>query len=111
METIELWPLSQGEIDGRRDRFAERVFTVPDSPLPRFTPIDRREIAARLVRGGFPAAVLHTDDRRRTRLLASYVSDLINRDIRELSEIGRGDELRRTECCFSSSESRRGRRT
>ena len=95
METIELWPLSQGEIDGRLDRFAERVFTLVDSPLPRFTPINRADVAARLVRGGFPTAVLRTDERRRTRLLASYVSDLINRDIRELSEIGHGDELRR----------------
>lgn len=95
METIELWPLSQGEIEGSRDRFAERVFTLSDNPLPEFTPISRAEVAARLVRGGFPAAVLRTDERRRTRLLASYVSDLINRDIRELSEIGRGDDLRR----------------
>jgi hypothetical protein len=95
METIELWPLSQGEIDGSSDRFAERVFVLPDGPLPEFPPITRADVAARLTRGGFPAAVLRTDERRRTRLLASYVSDLINRDIRDLSEIGRGDELRR----------------
>lgn len=95
METIELWPLSQGEIDGRPDGFAERVFALPDGSLPRFSAIGRAELAARIARGGFPAAVSRTDERRRTRLLANYVSDLINRDIRELADISRGDELRR----------------
>ncbi len=95
METIELWPFSQGEIERRRDRFAERVFTVCDSALPDLPAIDRDEIAARITRGGFPAAVGRTDERRRTRLLAGYVTDLIARDVRQLSDIGRGDELRR----------------
>lgn len=67
IETIELWPLSQGEIEGTRDRFAERIFTLPDDTLPEFTPISRTDVAARLVRGGFPAAVLRSDERRRTR--------------------------------------------
>lgn len=95
IETIELWPLSQGEIERRRDRFAERVFTLPDGPLPDLPALDRAELAARITRGGFPAAVRRSDERRRYRLLAGYVSDLIDRDIRELSDIGRGDELRR----------------
>ncbi|MGH3967847.1 MAG: ATP-binding protein [Mycobacterium sp.] len=56
---------------------------------------DRNELALRIVRGGFPATVERTDERRRTRLLAGYVTDLIDRDIRQLSDIGRGEELRR----------------
>jgi predicted AAA+ superfamily ATPase len=95
METIELWPLSQGEIEGRPDTFAEAIFTLPDGPLPSVTPVDRAELAGRIVRGGFPTAVGRPDERRRTRLLAGYVSDLIDRDIRQLADIGRADELRR----------------
>jgi hypothetical protein len=28
METIELWPFAQGEIDGRPDRFIDAVFSL-----------------------------------------------------------------------------------
>ncbi|HEU0191016.1 MAG TPA: ATP-binding protein [Mycobacterium sp.] len=95
METIELWPLSQGEIEGRRDGFVEAVFALPHERLPDLPVVDRSEVASRIIRGGFPDAVRRGDDRRRTRLLAGYVADMIDRDIRELADIGRGDELRR----------------
>ncbi len=95
METIELWPLSQGEIAGRHDRFAEQIFTLADRGLPSLPHTNRVDLAERITRGGFPAAVTRTDPRRRTRLLAGYVRDMIDRDIREISDIGRGDELRR----------------
>lgn len=95
METIELWPFSQGEIERQPDRFAERIFSVCDSQLPDLPATNRNELALRIIRGGFPAAVERTDEHRRTRLLAGYVTDLIDRDIRQLSDIGRGEELRR----------------
>ena len=95
METIELWPLSQGEIDGGADSFAESIFTLGESELPELTHVPREELAQRITRGGFPGAVARTDAGRRSRLLGSYVRDLIDRDIRQLSEIERGDELRR----------------
>lgn len=95
METIELWPLSQGEVEGRRDRFVEAVFTLPNGQLPGLPVVERADLAGRIVRGGFPAAVRRRDERRRSRLLAGYVSDLIDRDIRQLADIGRADELRR----------------
>lgn len=95
METIELWPLSQGEIIGRRDRFAEHLFGLADAPLPDLPPVDRAELAERITRGGFPSAVSRTDAGRRRRLLSGYVRDLVDRDIRELSDITRADELRR----------------
>lgn len=95
METIELWPLSQGEIEGLKDSFAERIFSLADEPLPDLPAVDRQELAARITRGGFPAAVQREDEHRRTRLLASYVRDLIDRDIRQLADIGKTDEMRR----------------
>lgn len=95
IETIELWPLSQGELEGRRDGFAGAIFSLPDGVPPSLPAVERAELASRLTRGGFPAAVQRRDERRRTRLHASYVKDLIDRDIRELSDIGRTDELRR----------------
>lgn len=93
METIELWPFAQGEIDGRPDGFIDAVFT--QGPALRHTSqLSRADYADRLVRGGYPEAVARTNPRRRQRFFDSYVGDLINRDVMQLSEIERIAELR-----------------
>jgi predicted AAA+ superfamily ATPase len=92
METIELWPLSQGEIDGSPDCFVDAAFQL--GAELRHTSDERRpDYLERLVRGGFPEAVARPA-RRRERFHESYVSDLINRDVMQLSEIERGHEMR-----------------
>jgi len=45
------------------------------------------------VRGGFPESVARSG-RRRTRFLESYVADLVNRDVTQLSTIERGHQMR-----------------
>ncbi|WP_250281157.1 MULTISPECIES: ATP-binding protein [unclassified Frankia] len=94
-ETIELWPLSQGEIHGAPDSFIDTVFNQgPDTPAPEST-LRRPDYVARALRGGYPEAVRRTDTRRRGRFFDSYLADLIARDIRQVSEITRVTELRR----------------
>lgn len=91
METIDLWPLSQGEIDGTADGFVDAVFAAgPD--LRHHSDESRNSYIDRVVRGGFPEAVGRTE-RRRARFFDSYVADLINRDVVQLSEIERGPEM------------------
>ncbi len=93
METIELWPFSQGEIDGSPDGFVDAVFEHgPD--LHHDSQVGRAEYAERIVRGGFPESVARTQPRRRERYLDSYVDDLIARDVSQLSEIERTGEMR-----------------
>jgi len=92
METVELWPLSQGEIDGAPDGFVDAVFR--DGPAVRYGgDEDRDGYLRRIVRGGFPAAVAR-DGRRRTRFLESYLADLVNRDVLQVSAIEKGDHMR-----------------
>lgn len=92
-ETIELWPLSQGEIDSTADSFVDAAFAHgPD--LRHHSPLRRRDYAERIVRGGFPEAVRRQDPRRRARFFESYVRDLIARDISHLGEIERLAQLR-----------------
>jgi uncharacterized protein len=94
IETIELWPFSQGEIDGVRERFVDAVFA--DGPsLEHSSNTDRTEYIARLVRGGFPEAVARPNPRRRERFLDAYVGDLVARDVTQLSEIEQAPELHR----------------
>lgn len=94
-ETIELWPLSQGEIDRSTDRFVDAVFEhgaglpVPESDLRRDDYVDRA------LCGGYPEAVRRTDLGRRARFFESYIADLINRDVRQVTEIERPADMRR----------------
>lgn len=94
-ETIELYPLSQGEIDRRPDGFVAAVLQhgvdlrVPASDLR------RDDYLERALRGGYPEAVRRTDTGRRARFFESYISDLVNRDVRQLTDIERPADMRR----------------
>ena len=92
METIELWPFSQGEIDDAPDRFVDAVFQL-GSALRHRSAVSRADYADRIVRGGLPEAVVRDDTRRRDRFLDSYVQDLVNRDVRQLTDIERAPQL------------------
>jgi uncharacterized protein len=92
METIELWPFSQGEIDETPDGFIDAVFTQGEE-LRHTSAVPRAEYAERIVRGGFPEAVARTNPRRRERFLDSYVADLVARDVAQLSDIERTAQM------------------
>jgi uncharacterized protein len=94
-ETIELWPLSQGEIDRSPDGFIDTVFLDgPDAAVPE-SDLHRGDYIGRALRGGYPQAVHRTDLGRRGRFFESYISDLINRDVRQVSDIERPTDMRR----------------
>ena len=57
VETIELWPLSQGEIQGSVDQFVDLVFD-PRADLLRSGHLGRADYIDAALRGGFPEAVL-----------------------------------------------------
>jgi predicted AAA+ superfamily ATPase len=82
MEILTLWPLSQGEIKGRREGFLDalRRPRLPEAP----SPVTPAEVASRIVRGGYPAVYAWTE-RRRAAWLRSYVTGLLERDVRELT--------------------------
>ncbi|MFB4277370.1 ATP-binding protein [Nonomuraea sp. MTCD27] len=92
METIELWPFAQGEIDGTADRFVDAIFSE-GSMLRHNSQVTRVDYTERLVRGGFPEAASRDSSRRRGRFFDSYVGDLIARDVRQLAEIERGPQM------------------
>ena len=70
METLELWPFSQGELEARRERFIDAAF----SDDPRFVTdglTHRVEITERLCRGGVPEAA-RRDEGRPTTFFARF---------------------------------------
>jgi uncharacterized protein len=95
-ETIELWPFSQREIQGegkQKKHFAEELFG--DAIVFRGAGIAKRDdYVMRALRGGFPEATKRVGSRR-DRFFESYVRDLIDRDVVQLSEIERRADLLR----------------
>jgi predicted AAA+ superfamily ATPase len=84
MELLTLYPLSQGEIQGRRERFLDTVFgdRVPKAA----SPPSRADVVRRILRGGYPDAYSRAEARRR-RWFASYITAVLQRDVRDLAHI------------------------
>jgi uncharacterized protein len=85
---VDLWPLSQGEIERTTDSFVDRVFQHPAGLLDeRPTIFSRFEIFERVVRGGFPESVLSESPVDRKEFFADYVRTITTRDVRELADV------------------------
>jgi uncharacterized protein len=94
-ETIELWPLSQGEIDGRPDEFVDAVFTLGVEIPAANGGLRRRDYIARAQRGGYPEAVRREQPRRRSRFFENHIADLLARDVKQVAHIERSSDMRR----------------
>ena len=94
-ETIELSPLSQGEMDQNPDGFIDVVFAHGVEIRVAPSNLRREDYLERALRGGYPEAVRRTDSGRRGRFFESYISDVINRDVRQLTDIERAGDMRR----------------
>lgn len=94
-ETVELSPLSQGEIDTAPEGFVSAILRYGVTmPVPS-SDLRRDDYLERAVRGGYPEAVRRSDPGRRSRFFESYITDLLNRDVRQLAEIERPADMRR----------------
>lgn len=91
MEIIELWPFSQGEIEGRRDRFIDAAFTR-GTQINHESELRKNDYLEKLVVGGFPEA-MRRRPRRRAAFFDAYLNTLIERDVLELANIQRKGEL------------------
>ena len=91
MEVVTLWPLSQGELAGRRETFVDAVL---GGELP-----GRRgggeDAIVRLLRGGYPEAVARQRADRRRAFFSAYVTTLLTRDVRDIAAIEEPGALRR----------------
>jgi predicted AAA+ superfamily ATPase len=85
MEVIPLYPFSAGELTGQREGFVQRLFdgTIAAAHLP----VNADDLPARLVRGGYPEAIQRGAEDRRARWFASYLSTILQRDVRDLARV------------------------
>lgn len=94
-ETIELWPLSQGEIHGAPDGFVDAAFSAGADLRATAAGLRRSDYLARLTCGGYPEAVRRDTPRRRERFFESYLADMISRDVKQVAQIERAADMRR----------------
>jgi hypothetical protein len=85
MEIIPLFPFSAGELTGKRDGFVKRLFDGTIAKPKANSAKD--DLSARLVRGGYPEAVQRKADDRRATWFASYISTILQRDVRDLARV------------------------
>ncbi len=86
LETLTLWPFSQGEIAGHRETFIDKVFRTRFSP-PHLPPISRSELIDRVLRGGFPEVTGRRTSERRRGWFESYITTLLRREVRYIANI------------------------
>lgn len=80
-----LFPLSQGEIRSEKTNFIDLLFSGEKFPFsfPKLTP---DELSKMLVTGGYPR-VIQLSEVARKEWFASYLNTILQRDIRDLSQI------------------------
>jgi len=87
-ETVEMLPLSQGEL-ARRNKPTDFVAWLRAEPEPdAYLPLDGRTV----MRGGFPEPIRRTEARARA-WFASYIARLADHDAAELQQGGYADKL------------------
>ncbi len=84
MDIHTLWPLSMGEKNNHCESFIDAVFS--DDFTPRNIHVAINDIIKEIVKGGYPEVVSLPEDIRQD-WFSSYITAIINRDIKELSQI------------------------
>ena len=95
MEVLRLWPLSQGEIEGRREGFLDALLAgAPDALEAGAPAAERGGLSARIAAGGFPEAV-ERQGARRQRWFDGYLDTMLQREVRELANVAGLSDLPR----------------
>lgn len=95
VETVELLPFSQAEIERRApSEFIDRAFDA-DFPAKPQRCGRTTDLVHRVVSGGYPEALVRTSAARRRAWLSAYCRALTTRDVAQIAEISKSDELSR----------------
>ncbi len=86
MEIIKLFPFSESEIDSQKGSFLDRVFEKRIRPAASYNG-KAKDIQERMIRGGFPEATQRTRSERRAAWFESYITAILQRDIRDISNV------------------------
>jgi predicted AAA+ superfamily ATPase len=92
MEILTLWPFSQAELE-ESDGMTLTELLFSSQKLKGLPSVKREDLADRIVRGGFPEVVEREDRRRRDQWFSSYLTSILERDVRAMTDISRLEEM------------------
>jgi len=88
MELLTLWPFSQGEINGVKEGFVDALFSKqPAWASGKNKSIQRDELFEKILAGGYPLAIARNTGARRKAWFQSYLTTILQRDVRDLTNI------------------------
>jgi predicted AAA+ superfamily ATPase len=87
MEILTLWPLAQAEIEGGASDFVDRLFGETMDLGREYEPITRDALLGRILAGGYPEPLGRASQARRRAWFNSYLTTILQRDVRNLSNI------------------------
>jgi hypothetical protein len=93
MEIITLLPISRAEITGKRPSFLNTAFNGK-LVKPRSTLVGDELVQSVLI-GGYPEMLRRKDSRRRQAWARDYVKAIVQRDVRDIAEVEKIDQLPR----------------
>jgi len=86
MEILTLWPFSQGEVAGRQENFVDAAFDDKPSSYKKDTE-NRARLVKRIFTGGYPEILKRPAFTRRKAWFGSYITTILQRDVRDLANI------------------------
>ncbi|MFI4977897.1 MAG: ATP-binding protein [Solirubrobacterales bacterium] len=93
-DMVVLWPLAQTEIEGSTSNLVDHLFDMRP-PAIRDAPVGPAAWVQRAVLGGFPEVRTRPPGRLRSRWFEAYLASLVQRDLRELSDVQKLEEMPR----------------
>jgi len=93
MEIVHLWPLSQTEIHSGSVNFVDQLF-AGSPPQIAAAPLGRDAFVPTVAAGGYPEARLRSGTRRQ-RWFASYLETTLDRDLRDITDARKLEEMPR----------------
>jgi len=93
MEIVNLWPLSRAEIRGKRPNFLKAAFNGRIANSAEITVGD--QLVEMVLIGGYPEMLRRRDPRRRQIWARDYAKAILQRDVRDIAEIEKLDQMPR----------------
>lgn len=88
----QLWPLSQGELLGKKETFLDALF-ADDLPNTAVSSLSQDELYKKILVGGFPSMQQLPNDTARSLWCNSYLQTILDKDVRDLSQIEKLSQL------------------
>jgi predicted AAA+ superfamily ATPase len=94
IDRVQMWPLSRAEIEGTTRNVVDELLAGRPPQVADAT-VGHRAFSSIVAEGGYPEARLRPPGRRRTRWFSNYIDTTLDRDLHEIADARRVDDMGR----------------